>query len=444
MSLRLRLNLLITLLMLLFMLAVGTILVKGAKSSIQESVEAATHVTTQLLDTVILSSGQGLDLGYTHIVLQRFLEEVGQVRSNQIFLYNGRGDVLYQSPPSSYRKDESPPQWFYDLLNPNDEPVFRPIRFGRLEVRPDPGGAIRESWVKMRHLFWIGLGFFIALNLAVYWMLGRLIKPLQPIVGAINQMEKGDLSARLPNFSLPEFDKIGHSLNRMAASLGAERELEENRQLTHLIQKHIEDERRSLARELHDELGQYVTAIKTFAVAIANQTKEKVPEVESSAQTIVAAANHIYDGMHNIIRQLRPGSLDNLGLQETLKDLVNHVQEQQPALSMHLTMNGDLDSLGETLNINLYRIVQESVNNAIKHAQATELNIHLGVSDAQLTLQIQDNGKGMDIDAVDQSNHFGLLGIRERVQGLHGQFSVVSKLGQGTTINISIPQESDK
>lgn len=443
MSLRLRLNLLITLLMLLFMLAVGTILVKGAKSSIQESVEAATHVTTQLLDTVIISSGQGLDLGYTHIVLQRFLEEVGQVRSNQIFLYNGRGEILYQSPASTYRQDEKPPQWFYDLLNPNDEAVFRPIRFGRLEVRPDPGGAIRESWVKMRHLFWIGLGFFIALNLAVYWMLGRLIKPLQPIVGAINQMEKGDLSARLPDFSLPEFDKIGHSLNRMAASLGAERELEENRQLTHLIQKHIEDERRSLARELHDELGQYVTAIKTFAVGIANQTKEKVPEVESSAQTIVAAANHIYDGMHNIIRQLRPGSLDNLGLQETLKDLVTHVQEQQPTLSMKLTMHGDLDELGETLNINLYRIVQESVNNAIKHAQATVLTINLAVSDAQLTLQIQDNGKGMDIDAVDQTNHFGLLGIRERVQGLHGEFAVISEIGQGTTINISIPQQSE-
>jgi len=96
-------------------------------------------------------------------------------------------------------------------------------------------------------------------------------------------------------------------------SLDAERQLEENRQLTQLIQKHIEDERRSLARELHDELGQYVTAIKTFAVAIANKTKERAPDVEASAQTIVAAANHIYDGMHNIIRQLRPARWIILG-----------------------------------------------------------------------------------------------------------------------------------
>lgn len=87
-------------------------------------------------------------------------------------------------------------------------------------------------------------------------------------------MEHGDLSTRLPAFKLPEFDRIGHSLNNLAESLGAVRQLEENRQLTQIIQSHIEDERRSLARELHDELGQYVTAIKTFAVAIVNKTKQ--------------------------------------------------------------------------------------------------------------------------------------------------------------------------
>jgi two-component system, NarL family, sensor histidine kinase UhpB len=441
MSLRLRLNLLITLLMLLFMLAVGTILIKGAKSSIQESVEAATHVTTQLLDTVILSSNQNLDWGYTHDVLKRFLEQLGHVRSNEIYLYDSRRELLYQSPVSEFRAEEKPPNWFYTMLDPEEEPVSRLIRYGRLEVRPDPGGTIRESWSKMKSLFWIGLGFFIALNVVVYWMLGRWLRPLQPILKTINQMEQGDLSARLPEFSLPEFEKIGHSMNRMAESLAVERELEENRQVTHLIQKHIEDERRSLARELHDELGQYVTAIKTFAVAIASKTKEKAPEVEASAQTIVAAANHIYDGMHHIIKQLRPGSLDNLGLPETLKDLVNDVQEHHSNIEINLTLTGNLNELGETLNINIYRMVQESINNAIKHAQASVLEIDLKVTDNNaLVLMIRDDGKGMDINAVDQTNHFGLLGMRERVQGLHGSFSIDSKLGSGTVINIQIPQ----
>ncbi|PPD15199.1 MAG: histidine kinase, partial [Methylotenera sp.] len=242
----------------------------------------------------------------------------------------------------------------------------------------------------------------------------------------------------------------------------AENKLEENRQITHLIQKHIEDERRSLARELHDELGQYVTAIKTFAVAIANKTKEKAPEVEASAQTIVAAANHIYDGMHNIIRQLRPGSLDNLGLVETLKDAINNVQKQQPNLNITLEFSGNLDGLGESLNINIYRIVQESINNAIKHAEAKNIEVKLAITKTgALQLTIKDDGKGMDVNAVDQTNHFGLLGMRERVQGFKGSFNVdsepnaqmVTKVSSkkagvksagsqssGTTIYINIPQ----
>jgi two-component system sensor histidine kinase UhpB len=328
-------------------------------------------------------------------------------------------------------------------------------------VHPNPAGAIREAWSKLKTLLWVGIGFFVLLNFAVYWMLGHWLQPLRPMLKVINSMEHGDLSVRLPNFDLPEFDRIGHSLNRMAESMEAERQLEENRQLTALIQSHIEEERRSLARELHDGLGQYVTAIKTFAVAIANKTKDNSPEISGHAQTIVGAANHIYDGMHDIIRQLRPGSLDNLGLSETLRDMVNNTQKQHPNLKVNLTLRGKLDGLGENLNINLYRIVQESINNAIKHAEANNIDIKLEASKTgALQLTIKDDGLGMDIDAVDHSNHFGLLGMRERVQGFKGTFNVDSEpntkagnpksinpkssnpksINSGTTIYINIPQ----
>ena len=443
MSLRFRLNLLITALMLLFLLAVGYINFNGTKASIQEGVEAATRVTAQLLDTVVVSSIQNPEWGYTHDVMRRFLQHLGHVRGNEITLYNLNSGVMYQSPPSKYRADQNPPEWFYNLLDPHEKPVMRMIQYGKLVIEPNPAGGIREAWRKLKILLWIGLGFFILLNVAVYWMLGRWLQPLKPMLKAINKMEHGDLTTRLPNFDLPEFDRIGHSLNRMAESLAAERELEENRQLTALIQSHIEDERRSLSRELHDELGQYVTAIKTFAVTIANKTKINSPEISSHAQTIVAAANHIYDGMHNIIRQLRPGSLDNLGLAETLKDTVNSLQNQHPSLKVGLNLSGNLESLGESLNINIYRIVQEAMNNAIKHAEAKNIEISLSTTNTgALELIIKDDGKGMNIDDVDQSNHFGLLGMRERVQSFKGSFNVDSKLGDkhGTTIYINIPQ----
>ena len=448
MSLKFRLNLLITLLSLAFILVVGTILVNDTRTSIRERVEAASRVTVQLLDTVIISSALNPEYGPTHKVLENFLQSLGYVRSSQIMLYDMRGNLLYHSPESTFKSDVHPPAWFVKLVAPKVETVERKIRYGTLVVSSSAAGSLREAWSGFSQLMWAGLVFFVMLNVMVYILLRYSLRPIKHILASINRMEQGDLTTRLPEFSLPEFERIGHSLNRMAESLTAERQLEENRQLTHLIQQHIEDERRSLARELHDELGQYVTAIKTFAVGIANKTKSSqdnpgLPDIEANARVIVSAANQIYDGMHNIVRKLRPGSLDNLGLAETLKDVVSVFQTQNPNISIHLQLKGDLQGLGETVSINLYRIVQESLNNALKYANATTIDIALSKSIAgDLQLNIKDNGIGMDVDAIDQTKHFGLLGMRERVQALHGSFSVNAASNQGTAIYINIPSHT--
>jgi len=567
MSLRFRLNLLITALSLAGMLLAGWVVINATRTSIREGVEAATRVTVQLLDTVIVSSHMSPEMGYTHEVLRSFLISLGYVRSNQITLYDLQGRVLYSSPPSRYRSDISPPQWFTRLVEPAPEVVQRRVRYAILEVASNSTGAIREAWIGFQTLMWIGIGFFVLINGMVYWMLGRALRPVGSILGAIHRMEQGDLTVRLQEASVPEFARIGQNLNRMAESLErsteenrrlalivkqtgdaimihdmdgnislwnpaaerlfgypageiigcsaallapkgrehehkqnlaaiaerrlienmetqrltrdgrlldvalsaaplvdphdnrvigeictmrdmterkqaeeAKRRLEENRQLTQLIQRHIEEERRSLARELHDELGQYVTAIKTFAVAIGNKTREALPDIEGHAQTIVAAANHIYDGMHNIIRQLRPGVLDNLGLAETLRDAVTEWQGQHPEIQFVLELSGRLDALGEALNINLYRIVQESVTNALRHAQATTITIRLELLEQHaVRLTIEDNGVGMIVCNVDQTKHFGLLGMRERIQSLHGQFEIDSAPRNGTRIKVEIP-----
>ena len=442
MSLKFRLNLLITLLSLAFILVVGSILVNDTRSSIRERVEAASRVTVQLLDTVIISSALNPEYGQTDKVLQSFLQSLGYVRSSHIVLYDIIGNVLYTSPPSTYKADVQAPKWFEKMVQPPVETVERQIRYGSLVVSSSAAGSIREAWSGFRQLMWVGLFFFVLLNLMVYALLSHSLKPIKPILTSINRMERGDLSTRLPTFTLPEFNRIGHSLNRMAESLAMERQLEENRQLTQLIQTHIEDERRSLARELHDELGQYVTAIKTFAVAIVNKAKDKSPDIAANAQTIVGAANQIYEGMHSIIRQLRPGALDNLGLSETLRDAMQYWQTLHANVHFELNLNGQLDDLGESLNINVYRIVQESINNALKHAQAKRIEVSLTLLENELQLLIKDDGVGMNMASVDQSQHFGLLGIRERVQGFHGSFSLLSEPNRGTAIHINIPRVS--
>jgi len=195
-----------------------------------------------------------------------------------------------------------------------------------------------------------------------------------------------------------------------------------------------------LARELHDELGQYVSAIKIFASNISNKAKKISPEIEKNADSVISAANQIYDGMHSIIKQLRPGALDNLGLAETLKDTVNTWQKQYEHLKIHLFIKGDLNHLNETLNINFYRIIQEAMNNALKHSQAKTIKINLVLNKKGfLELNFSDDGQGMELKKIDQTKNFGILGMQERIQSLNGSFELISKKNQGTQILISVP-----
>lgn len=566
MKLRLRLNLLITLVMLFFILILGGVIMVASKQSIEEGVESAHSVTLQLLDSVIISSTQNPEWGHTHEVMKAYLEDLGRVRSNMIYLYDLQNNLLYQSPQSTYRLNENPPAWFVKALAPRSVVNARLIRFGRLVVQSDSIGAIKEAWAVMGQLFYLTLSFLIVLNVIVYFLLGRWLRPLNPMLDAISSMGRGDFKTRLPKFQIPDFDLISDNFNKMGAKLEkninenlrlaliaeqtadavaiyddkqkirfwnksaerifgykknevmgqhanlivpknlrrefkdyadlarkkqavlyyetkrkakngrlidlsisrsplvdpnskkvvgdivsmrdisekilaekSQRELQQNRELTAIIQEHVEDERKSLARELHDELGQYVSAIKIFSQNILNRTKGKDKAISESATTVISAANQIYDGMHSIIKKLRPGSLDNLGLTETLRDMVNSWNQQYEKLNVKLKIDGDIDQLGEMANINIYRIIQEGMNNCVKHAKASLVNIKLSMKKDQLTLLFKDNGVGFDKKILESTKQFGLIGIDERVKALNGQFEVVSEIDHGTEIRIILP-----
>ncbi|MDA9085992.1 PAS domain S-box protein [Methylophilaceae bacterium] len=569
MTLRLRLNILISIIMMMFTIVLSIVLILASKQSIEEGVEGANKVTLQLLDSVIMSSVQNPEWGDTHLVMQRFLEDLGHVRSNRISLYDLQGTLLYKSPPSTYRLNTNPPNWFIKFLAPPNNVNTRLIRFGRLIVETNPIGTIKEAWVEMSRLFFITIVFLIALNIFVYFLLGRWLQPINPMLKAIERMGKGKLSIRLPQFKLPEFNSISINFNRMGESLElsikenqtlasiaeqtadaiimqdkdnkisfwnhsaelmfgfnradalgrpidiifpkdrkknhtetflsgvrgkglsnfeaqgvtkkanlidisisssslkdqktkrfignilsirdisekiiaeqSQKELRRNRELTAIIQGHIEDERRSLARELHDELGQYVSAVKIFAQNIINRSKGKDKNIEESALSVTSAANQIYDGMHSIIRQLRPGSLDNLGLAETLKDMVSGWRSQHSAINVDLFVGESLGHLGEAISINVYRIIQEAMNNCLKHAEAKNISISLDNKKKQLALVFKDDGVGFDTTLLAKTKQFGLIGMQERVKSLNGIFSIKSTPDKGTLINITIPLDN--
>src|SRR5690606_19975536 len=156
-----------------------------------------------------------------------------------------------------------------------------------------------------------------------------------------------------------------------------ELELQQSRKFTQLIQVKLEEERKTIARELHDELGQCVTAIRTIGTAIANRSGDGQTETRHNAETIVEVATHIYDVVHSIIRQLRPSALDHLGLSDAISELVERYRRQNPQLSVALEMEGDLNRFGEKINITVYRVIQECLTNAPTTDALTSVTITL-------------------------------------------------------------------
>jgi two-component system sensor histidine kinase UhpB len=214
--------------------------------------------------------------------------------------------------------------------------------------------------------------------------------------------------------------------------------LEDNRRLSRHALAAQEDERRRLARELHDELGQYLNAIQLDARALTQGTSD-VPQHEAAGR-IGDNATHVYGVVSDLVRRLRPAALDELGLVAALEAFVDRARVLHPQLAVRLTFVGDWEGLSEALNLGIYRIVQESLTNCVRHARSRTLGIvlHRASAGGTLELQIEDEGVGLD-PRVALAAGGGLAGMRERVQLLGGSFELLSQPGQGARIRILLP-----
>jgi two-component system sensor histidine kinase UhpB len=221
---------------------------------------------------------------------------------------------------------------------------------------------------------------------------------------------------------------------RLAAALAENREL---------AQQHLriqESERKHLARELHDELGQYLNAIKLDAVSIRESATGEPGSsaAELAAARTVDAVDHVHGVVNDMIRRLRPVGLDELGLVAALENCVDHWRQRLPETRFTLSVSGELDDLGELMSLTIYRLIQEGLTNSYKHAGATRIDI--GVSRAaEVLLTVSDDGCGMDMST--RGTGFGLSGMRERVELMGGMFSIETSPGRGFSIEARLPTD---
>ena len=219
---------------------------------------------------------------------------------------------------------------------------------------------------------------------------------------------------------------------QLADSLG------ENRLLSQKYMMVQEDERRSLAREMHDELGQCLNAIKLDAVSIRGMTQTSMPEAQARADAIIELSGHVYDVVRGIMQRLRPAALDALGLHDAIGQLVGQWQRRNAAVDVRFESSGDLADLGETVNITIYRIVQECLTNIVKHAQAAHVLVSLHrTSPTEVCVMVRDDGRGFDVQA--RRTGLGLVGLRERVEALSGRLTLAARPGQGVEISATLP-----
>lgn len=203
-----------------------------------------------------------------------------------------------------------------------------------------------------------------------------------------------------------------------------------------------EEERRVLARELHDELGQYLNAIKVDAVCIRDDGAVHSAETRRSVLAIIDSADHVQDTVREVVRKLRPPGLDELGLPAALESCVDGWRKRLPSVSFELDAPAECPPWGEAVNMALFRVVQESLTNVAKHAQARHVRISLEQATAQngvgsVVLRVSDDGIGAARVARDDG--LGLIGMRERVESLGGHLATRTRSGEGFSLVATLP-----
>ena len=297
-------------------------------------------------------------------------------------------------------------------------------------VTLDPASEQDEAFGNLLGLLGLLAGFALAVLLALYWALKRALAPLQAILAAIARYERNDFAYRLPPQRLRETDAIARALNHLAAALGQAQE--QRRRLSLKLLTSQEDERARIARELHDEFGQALTAMRADALWLTRRT-EGQPELQKVAREFAGHGERLHLGVRGLLRELRPRAV-RAPLRRLLEELVASWRERPEQVArIELVCDVDESRLGDELGLTLYRLTQEALTNAMRHAQATRIRIGLRAGGAGAVEWIyEDDGVGIESTEGAAQRGNGLAGMRERVWAHGGDLRIESARAHAT------------
>jgi two-component system sensor histidine kinase UhpB len=440
MNLKLRLNLIITLLSILATIIGGREIIANAREDIRAEVQSTARLAKRMLDTQILYlTSYGYYTSWDASPFRLF--ELSNLRHLHIEFFNTSGRLVDSNLVEHPGKTATPPNWFSRMLGMGDSDnaqlrqtiIFNGKPVGELVITPDASYEIAEVWNDTAGLLLLAIVFFILINVMVYWAVNFALRPVDLVRKALSDLGAGKLDARLPSLGLPELQTVVTQFNDMAQNLQQSRT--DNIKLTQQLINLQEKERKQIAQNLHDHLGQSLTIIQVMATTIDGA--KKLAKAHEASKVILSEMQSVRSVLRSVLRSLRPGSLDELGLRHALMDLVGIWQDHNPNTEITLYLDRELGMMPETVSIAVYRLVQEALTNIARHAQAGHVSLHVRTHDGKLLIRIEDDGAGFDASSM--MSGLGLLGMRERIEGLGGMFSIASTQGNGTLISAAVP-----
>lgn len=342
----------------------------------------------------------------------------------------------------------APPAWFagavQSILGHHAE-VARPISAravtaGTVSATPDPDAAVRLAWQHILDNIGVALSMAAAIALLASLAIAHTLAPAQSIVAALKRMARGQYRTPLPRFRSMELAMIGEAVGDLGGQLA--QAMEERAALTRRLLEIRDDERRMLARELHDEFGQNLTAILAFANAIeATSADGKDGATAQDARMISKAALAIMACLRGTLNRLRHPAAEELGLEASLIGLVDSWRSHHDARpSIQLDLKGDLAGISGAVAATAYRVAQECLTNALRHTTAREILLRIerrSGPESALLIRVEDDGGG-DAISIAKAAGFGLTGIRERLAALGGSLSI-ARATRGLSVAATIP-----
>jgi two-component system sensor histidine kinase UhpB len=452
MSLKARLSWLIGVVLVATLLVNVAILALHAGPRIRAEDETSFRLTRELVLMTIASIQETSDPAPA---LRRFYESLGTLRHVDVKVFS-KDDPPTHPLASQPSAEDRVPNWFVDLVGASPRvwiiPVIvKGVSYGRIAIASNPMDELAEIWSDVSWLALVSLFATSAILAIVLLIVRRSLRPFDKMQQALAELEAGKSNVRVSLAGAKEFRGIAGALNSLAATLDQVKE--ENKELLSTLVRVQDDERKAIARDLHDEAGPCLFSIRAGALALKELSESPNPDLGRLGQ-ICANVNRASEAMQTLfsglLGRLRPRGLAEFGLGAVLNGLIASWKTSRPDVSIELISPHDLSTLDESIALTAYRVVQEAMTNIFRHAEASWAQIHIAFETVDaasndgsepdcstaLCITVEDNGIGIP-DRPPLG--LGIIGMRERVQALGGRLSIERRPAGGTRLSVSVP-----